>query len=234
MFYESKNCYKKMKCHLAHLLMMRSYKEGHFILASGRESDYYFDCRITSLSCDGAFLIGNLFCGAISYLNRSRGDDNTIVGVAGMTMGADPLITATMMSSVNEQYPLSGLIIRKQAKDHGTTQWVEGLANFKPGNQIVMLEDVVTTGGSLLKACKRIEDAGLKIVACMAILDREEGGSEKIREANYPFLPIFTRSSLKEYAKKFEEMQASSLKEDMDRIARNSILGALGSHHVLY
>lgn len=179
----------KYKKELAKLLLEKSYKEGLFKLASGKTSDWYFDCRITSLSAKGAFLIGNIF-------NDMLGNDD-IKGVAGMSMGADPLVTATSITSrMRKNGSLDGLYVRKEPKDHGMGKQVEGMDNFQEGDRIAVLEDVVTTGNSLLKAVKALEKCGLVIVKCCAILDREDGGYENITSAGYPFESIFTRQTL--------------------------------------
>lgn len=178
------------KRRLARLLLEKSYREGDFVLASGKKSDYYFDCRVTSLSAEGAWLIGELFNDLLK--------DLAITGVGGMTMGADPLVSAVTVISYQHQRPLNGLLVRKQAKGHGTGQFVEGLANFAPGDNVAMLEDVVTTGGSLLTACSRIKDCGLKIAATCAILDRQEGGREALAAAGYNLLSLYTRQELLE------------------------------------
>ena len=181
------------KRQLARILVERSYREGDFLLASGRRSDYYFDCRVTALFAEGAWLIGNLFFELIEELMEQGVD---VKGVGGMTMGADPLVSATTVISSEHGKPINGLLVRKESKGHGTNQFVEGLANFQPGDPVVVVEDVVTTGGSLLKACRRIEEAGLKVVAVAAILDREEGGREILAEAGYDLKAIFTRREL--------------------------------------
>ena len=178
----------ELKRRLARLLVEKSYREGDFVLASGRRSDYYFDCRVTALHAEGSWLIGTLF----NHMLR----DMDIRGVGGMTMGADPLVAATTVISHEQGRPLHGLLVRKEAKGHGTGQFVEGLGNFAAGDRVAMLEDVVTTGGSLLKACHRISEAELNIVAVCAILDREEGGREKLREAGHELLALFTRAEL--------------------------------------
>ena len=183
----------ELKRRLARLLVAKSYREGDFVLASGRRSDYYFDCRVTALHAEGWWLIGTLFNHMLSEMD--------IKGVGGMTMGADPLVAATTVISHEQGSPLNGLLVRKEAKGHGTGQFVEGLGNFNTGDRVAMLEDVVTTGGSLLKACDRIRDAGLSIVAVCAILDREEGGREKLREAGYDLLALFTRAELVDLAR---------------------------------
>ncbi|MBO4317858.1 MAG: orotate phosphoribosyltransferase [Mailhella sp.] len=184
----------KMRQRLAALLYEKSYREGDFVLASGRHSPYYFDGRQTALHPEGAWLIGKLF-------NELLRDIPGLAGVGGMTLGADPLVSATSVISYEEGRNLAALIVRKNAKDHGTGQYLEGLANFAPGQKVAMLEDVVTTGGSLLKACERVREAGFEIAAVCCVLDREEGGREAIREAGYELRPLFTRSELVSLAK---------------------------------
>ena len=177
---------RELKKRLAKILIERSYREGDFTLASGRKSDYYFDCRQTALHPEGSWLIGTLFNDLLK--------DVPVVGVGGMTMGADPLVSATTAISHELGRPLNGLLVRKEAKDHGTGQFVEGLGNFKPGDKVTMLEDVV-------KACDRVRAAGLDIVAVCCILDREEGGREKLKEAGYELHSLFTRKELVEMAR---------------------------------
>lgn len=176
------------KRRLAQLLLEKSYREGDFLLASGKRSSWYFDCRVTALSAEGSWLIGSLF----NEMLR----DYPISGVGGMTMGADPLVSATTVISQQLNRPLNGLLVRKEAKGHGTGQFVEGLGNFSPGQKIAVLEDVVTTGGSLLKACRRLEDCGLSIAAVCAILDREEGGRENLAANGFVLSSLFTRKEL--------------------------------------
>ena len=182
-----------LKQRLASLLIEKSYKEGDFTLASGKKSDYYFDCRQTALHPEGAWLIGSLFFELIK--------DLPIVGVGGMTLGSDPLITATSVVSYEKGRPLNGFIVRKQSKGHGTDQYIEGLANFQAGDRVVLLEDVVTTGGSILTACERAEAVGLKIVQICSVLDREEGGREKLAAAGYELCSLFNRKELLSAAK---------------------------------
>ena len=171
--------------------MEKSYREGHFVLASGRESDFYFDGRQTALHPEGAWLIGNLFYDLLSDLPK-------LDAVGGMTLGADPLVSATSVISWTMARPVAAFIVRKNPKGHGTNQYIEGLANLKPGSPVAMLEDVVTTGGSLLTACERVRDAGFNIVAVCTVLDREEGGAEAIEAAGYKLRPLFRRKELLE------------------------------------
>lgn len=176
------------KASLARLLVKLSYKEGDFTLASGKRSDYYFDCRQTALNPQGGRLIGQLFL----HMLENRDVD----GVAGMTMGADPLVASVSVLSTETKKPLPAIIVRKEAKGYGTKQYCEGLANFAPGSQVALLEDVVTTGGTLVKVIDRIEAAGLKVACVLCVLDREEGGTESLAARGYKLESIFTRSSL--------------------------------------
>lgn len=178
---------------LAKLLYEKSYIEGEITLTSGKKSDYYFDCKQTALHPEGAWCIGTLF------LDLLRGID--VQGVGGMTLGADPLVSSVTVLSHLAGRPLPGFIVRKEAKGHGTGRYLEGLGNFAPGMKVAMLEDVVTTGGTLIKACERVRDAGLEIVAVCTILDREEGGRENLARAGYDLLSVFTRAELLSAAK---------------------------------
>ena len=186
---------EELKKRLARLLYAKSYKEGEFILTSGKKSDYYFDRKQTALDPEGSYLIGRIFLDMI--INSPR----PIQGVGGMTLGADPLVCAVTVLSHLHNYPLPGFIIRKKAKGHGTNQYLEGLNNFLPGQKVCLLEDVVTTGGTLLTACERVKEAGLSIEAIFCVLDREEGGKENLAQAGYELISIFTRQELIHVAK---------------------------------
>jgi len=178
-----------MKRRLATLLVEKSYREGNFTLASGRKSDYYFDGKQTALHPEGGWLIGHLFLDLLK-------DVPDLIAVGGMTLGADPLASATSVLSWQSDRPLAAFIVRKNAKGHGTGQYLEGLANIAPGSSVAMLEDVVTTGGSLLTACERVRDAGFHIAAVCAVLDREEGGREALAQAGYELRALFRRAEL--------------------------------------
>jgi orotate phosphoribosyltransferase len=178
----------EIKRRLAKLLLEKSYREGVFTLSSGRKTDYYFDCRQTALHPEGAWLIGNLFADMIR--------DIPAVAIGGMTLGADPLVTATSVAAWRQGRPLAGLLVRKEAKGHGAKQFIEGLANVVPGDRVIMLEDVVTSGSSLLLACQRAQEAGLTVAAVCTILDREEGGREAVNAAGLELKRLFTRPEL--------------------------------------
>lgn len=173
---------------LAMLLMAKSYLEKDVVLTSGKRSNYYFDCKQTALHPEGAFLIGSLF------FQMLRAEP--IHGVAGMTLGADPLVTATSLIARNEGVTWPAMIVRKESKGHGTDSYLEGLSNFQPGDRVAVLEDVATTGGSALKACRRLADAGYVVHRVCCILDREEGAAEALDQAGLHFTALYTRSQL--------------------------------------
>lgn len=183
----------ELKKRLAGLLYRLSYIEKEVTLTSGRKSTYYFDCKQTALHPEGAWCIGKLFLGILAGRN--------LAGVGGMTLGADPLVSAVTVVSYIDKTPLPGFIVRKQSKGHGTDQYLEGLANFVPGARVAMLEDVVTTGGTLIKACERVRDAGLVVDTVVCVLDREEGGRENLQAAGYRLESIFTRQELLDLAR---------------------------------
>ena len=182
-----------MKKELARLLVEKSYMEGDFLLSSGQRSDYYFDCRQSSLHPQGAWLIGTLFTDMLRGLKIS--------GVSGMTMGADPLVTATSLAARAQGLIWPGIIVRKEAKKHGTASNLEGMANFKPGDTVALLEDVVSTGGSVIKACESVRAAGLVATDVCTVLDREQGGREALEALGCKLHAIFTRQELVSLAK---------------------------------
>lgn len=176
-----------MKRRLARLLLEKSYIEGEVTLSSGKKSDYYFDCRQTALHPEGAFLIGQLMFDMLPA---------DAVGVGGMTLGADPLVTAVSLISFLRGRPLPGFLMRKQPKGYGTNQYIEGLANFRPGDRIYLLEDVVTTGGTLATVIERTRAAGLTVGGVLCVLDREEGGAETLARLGFGLSRVFTRPAL--------------------------------------
>ncbi len=178
----------ELKRRLAKLLLEKSYREGDFTLTSGKKSEYYFDCKQTALHPAGGELLGKLFLKLLESEN--------VAGVGGMTLGADPLVSAVSVLSQAGSHPMPAFIIRKKSKGHGTNQFLEGLSNFAPGDSVALLEDVVTTGGTLITSCQRVEEAGLKVGCVLCVLDREEGGRENLAEAGYTLRSIFTRREL--------------------------------------
>jgi len=174
---------------LKKIIIELSYEKRNVTLASGRQSDFYFDGKQTTLHPEGGYLTGKLFFEAIK-------DVEGVEGVGGLTLGADPIATATSVVSFLEGKPVPGFIIRKEPKGHGTGAWLEGRKNLKPGSRVVIVEDVVTSGGSSLKAIKRAEEEGLKVLGVVTLVDREEGGRENIEAEGYWLKSIFTKAEI--------------------------------------
>ncbi|PMP68876.1 MAG: orotate phosphoribosyltransferase [Thermodesulfobacterium geofontis] len=167
--------------------------EKPFILSSGKESPYYLDCRKVTLYSPAFSLIGALFWQKIKYLG--------VEGVAGMSIGADPIVCAILSKANEENLPLEGLLIRKEPKKYGTQKQIEG--NIKEEMSVVLVEDVVTTGGSVLKAAEILEKERVEIIKIFALIDREEGGRKNIEAKGYEFEAFFT---LGEIIEKYQEL----------------------------
>ena len=176
------------RARLAQLLMERSIRRGDFILASGVHSSYYVDCRTTTMSAEGQFLVGQLGW----ELLRASGLEPVAIG--GLTMGADPVAYAIAHTSWIAGEPVDGFSVRKQPKDHGTGGRIEG--NFAAGRRVVVAEDVITSGGSALQACEIVEAEGGKVLGVFAIIDRESGGREAIEAKGYRVITLFRVSEL--------------------------------------
>ncbi len=180
------------RARLQRLLTELSYRRGDVVLASGKRSDFYIDTKQTSLHAEGSALLGEVL---FAHVEKLRQGGMTIAGVGGLTLGADPLATACSLVSFQKGAPVHAFIIRKEPKAHGTKQWVEGGKNLGEGAPVLILEDVVTTGGSTLKAIERSRESGLHPVAVLAVVDRdEEGGRQAIEATGLPFAALFTRS----------------------------------------
>jgi orotate phosphoribosyltransferase len=168
------------------LLKEHSLMFGDFTLVSGKKSKYYFDSKKTTLMPEGAYLV------AAEILKTIRDNNIEADAIGGLTLGADPIVCPVAALSHLQGAPLSAFIVRKETKEHGTGRKVEG--NLEPGSRVVVVDDVVTTAGSTLKAIEAAEAAGFKIAAVICLVDREEGGSEKL--ARWPYFPIFRRSEI--------------------------------------
>ena len=179
------------KNELLQILLKKSIKTGHFILASGKESDLYCDCRVTTLDARGANLIGEVGWELVKDEILSRFPEVKAIG--GMTMGADPISLAIGMYSAADK-PLGIFTVRKEPKDHGRGKRIEG--NFNAGEQVIVVDDVITTGGSTIKAIDAIEAEGGKVVAALVLVDREEGGREAIEGRGVPVYALYTRRSI--------------------------------------
>ncbi|HEV2291718.1 MAG TPA: orotate phosphoribosyltransferase [Gemmatimonadales bacterium] len=173
---------------LAAVLGRRSIRRGDFVLASGARSSYYIDCRLTTMSAEGQALIGRLGRAAIT----AAGWHPRSVG--GLTMGADPVACAIARASVDAPPTIDAFSVRKAAKDHGTGRLIEG--NFDAGDAVVVVEDVITSGGSALQAIRSLEAAGARVLGVFAVVDREEGGRAAIEQAGHPVISLTTASAL--------------------------------------
>ncbi|MBK8247037.1 MAG: orotate phosphoribosyltransferase [Gemmatimonadetes bacterium] len=167
---------------LAALLAERSARRGDFVLASGRRSTLYIDARLTTMSPDGLALIGALGLAAV----RAHFPDADAVG--GLTLGADPVSYAIARESAGTTRPLRAFTVRKEAKAHGTGRLIEG--PFRERDRVVIIEDVITTGGSALKAIEALRAAGAQVLGVLAVVDREEGGHEAIAAAGCPVVSL--------------------------------------------
>jgi orotate phosphoribosyltransferase len=171
---------------LLNLLVGESLKRGEFTLASGQKSDYYINGKLSTLNSRGAFLTARIFLAMIS--------DDVPDAVGGMTLGADPIVGSMLALAGMEDLALKGFIVRKATKDHGTRTLVEG--PLAPGDRVVVIEDVVTTGSSSLRAVEAIKDLGCDVSRVLAVVDREQGGRENLRKAGLRLEAIFTANDL--------------------------------------
>lgn len=167
---------------LVALVRHKALKFGSFTLASGKKATYYLDGKQVTLDPNGARLVAE---GLLDLIERR---EPAPAAVGGMSIGADPITAAVVTMSAVRGCPLLGFMVRKEPKGHGTNQYLEG--PVQPGMSAVIVEDVVTTGGSSLKAIDRAEAFGLKIVGVLAVIDRMEGGSEAFRQRGYWFASL--------------------------------------------
>ena len=171
---------------LVRLLATRSAKRGNFTLASGRQSTLYIDARLTTMTPEGQQLIGRL---GLAALDDARWQADA---VGGLTLGADPIAYAICHASATSARPVRSFTVRKEAKAHGTGKLVEG--PLQPGDHAVIIEDVITTGGSASRACEAVRAAGVTILGILALVDREEGGREHLESQGY-MVRSLTRAS---------------------------------------
>lgn len=171
---------------LKELLKEHSLMFGEFVLVSGKKSNFYFDSKKTTLLPEGAYLVAR----EILKLIRENGIKAEAIG--GMTLGADPIVCPVAAVSQVEGPPIRAFIVRKEAKGHGTSRQIEG--NLRSGCRVIVVDDVVTTAGSTLKAIDAVEEAGFEVAAVIALVDREEGGTEKL--AKWPYYPLYRRSEI--------------------------------------
>lgn len=173
---------------LEQLLANRSARRGKFTLSSGRESTLYIDARLTTMSPEGLILIGEL---GFDALEASSWD---VQSVGGLTLGADPVAYAIAYTSARRSRPIRAFTVRKEAKTHGTGQLIEG--PFAKGDRVAIVEDVITTGNSALKAAAVVQSAGGVVAGILAVVDRDEGGRESIEAAGYPVIALTKADSI--------------------------------------
>jgi orotate phosphoribosyltransferase len=173
---------------LFELLRDRSFERRRVVLASGRESDFFIDCKQAVLTAEGHSLVGSLMFDTIEQAFTG------CEAVAGVELGGCPLASAVSMKSFERGNPLPALYIRKEAKDHGSKKLVEGDKSLREGLQVVVLEDVITTGGSTLKAVEKLKLVGAKVLGVIALVDREEGGADALRDAGLKLVSLLHRS----------------------------------------
>jgi orotate phosphoribosyltransferase len=176
------------RAELADLLRKKSLVRGEFTLTSGKKSNYYLDCRLTTLDPQGALLTG--------YCILELLDEMHVVpdAIGGPSMAADPVVSAAVVVSAIENRPLPGFLVRKEAKTHGRQRQIEGIESLA-GMKVVIADDACTTGGSTLEAIDAAERAGAQVVAVLSLVDREEGGSDALR-AKYNYRSVFTAREL--------------------------------------
>jgi orotate phosphoribosyltransferase len=173
---------------LIRLLAERSARRGSFVLASGRQSTLYIDARLTTMHPTGLALIGPAALARLTTL------DWDVSSIGGLTLGADPIAYAIAYASAGTPKPLRAFTVRKEAKQHGTGKLIEG--PFASGDRVAIIEDVITTGGSALRAAEAVRTAGGNVRGVLALVDREEGGREAIEAAGFPVSALATASEI--------------------------------------
>lgn len=173
---------------LLDLFCQVAYQEGDFLLSSGQHSSYYINGKQVTLHPWGGLAVGRMLLPMIAPETDA---------VAGLTLGADPIVTAVSVVGAYEGRSLAALIIRKEAKGHGTRAYIEG-PMLPAGSTVTVLEDVVTTGGSAMKAAERLQQAGYRVNGVLALVDRHQGGAELYRKAGLPFHPVFSIAEIQQ------------------------------------
>ncbi|NWF76190.1 MAG: orotate phosphoribosyltransferase [Nitrospirae bacterium] len=184
-----------MKERLLELIIERAFKysdEPIFKLVSGRMSNYYFNCKAVTLYPEGMCLIGNIIFDLIKNLN--------VQGIGGLTLGADPVAYAVSYTSFLKGKPVEAFVVRKTPKSHGTMQWIEG--NLKPGDKVVIVDDVITTGKSTIEAITRAKENGLEVVKVIVLIDRQENGKEAVESMGLNVEAIITKEDVMEKYKR--------------------------------
>ena len=170
------------KQQICDLFARLSYREGEFRLSSGKMSSFYLDAKKVTYHSDGVKLVGN---SVLDILDKHKVD-----AVGGLTMGADAIVVSTVWASVERGQPISGFIVRKEKKEHGTSRQIEGV--IPEGKRVAIVEDVITTGESAIKAIEAVRAVGSTVAVVVAMVDREEGGRAAIEALGIPLEPVCT------------------------------------------
>jgi orotate phosphoribosyltransferase len=179
----------EMKHRLAEIILERSFQyrdNPPFTLASGKTSNYYFNCKTTTMDPEGMYLIGNILFDMLV--------DGDVSAAGGLTLVADPIANALSLISYQKKKPIKSFVVRKDAKNHGTKSGIEG--NIAPGERVAIIDDVITTGRSTITAIEIAREAGLKVDRVIALVDREEGGRENIKKYIDRVDAVLTRSEI--------------------------------------
>ena len=178
------------RARLLALLVEHAFERREVTLASGQKSGFYIDCKQAALRGEGHFLIGRIFYGCLGTIEQRRGDAHA--ACAGMSMGADPLCSALSLTAYLAGRELPAIFVRKEQKDHGTGRWLEGAGAVGPKARVLLLEDVVTTGGSTLRACARLREAGYRVDDVIALVDRDAGGAQALQAEGLSLTALFS------------------------------------------
>lgn len=180
-----------LRTELLDLFVSFAYREGDFTLSSGKKSTYYINGKVVTLHPRGALIIGHLLLNLLP-----EGTD----AIAGLTLGADPIVSAVSIVSALGESPIPGIIIRKEAKGHGTQAFLEGPV-LDTGSKVVVVEDVVTTGQSAMKAIERLRGAGYESNIVLSLVDRQQGGAEYYKQQGIEFHSLFTIQDIQNHSK---------------------------------
>lgn len=185
---------EQARSELLNLLQKKSVFYGEFVLSSGAKSNYYVDCKLTTLDPTGAWLTGQVMHGLIRRQESDAG--LSVEAVGGLTLGADPIALSVGMFSAyaGDRQPLQVFIVRKTAKAHGQTKVIEG--NFRKGDRVVVIDDVITRGDSTIKAIEAVNNEGGMVAFVAALVDRQEGGRQRIEEMGYRVVAAFSREEI--------------------------------------
>lgn len=184
---------ERARVDLLELLRTRAFERRAVTLASGKASDFYIDCKQVTLDAIGHLLVGALLFEEIRAYERRTG--RSVRAVGGLTLGADPIASAVAMTSALKDAPVPAFIVRKEPKRHGTAAYLEGLATIEKGAEVVVVEDVVTTGESAMKAVSRVREHGLAVNLVLGLVDRLEGGREHLSAMGVDLVTLYDRRS---------------------------------------